>query len=550
MSKTHDITNQVPPLVNYNLFTQDQCLREALKNRSLGWSNESLTELGQVLGSEDSIRAGFLANEYRPILRTHNRFGERIDEVEFHPSWHQVLGTTISFGVHSSPWSDPREGAHVTRAAAAFLCYQNEQGNMCPTTMTYGATPVLRQQPDVILSWEPKILSRKYDSRFRPVSEKTGAMIGMAMTEKQGGSDVRTNTTIATAIGAKGPGKEYRITGHKWFCSAPMSDAFLVLAQTDKGPSCFFVPRWTPDGNRNAFYIQRLKDKLGDRSNASSEIEFENTWSRLIGEEGRGVATIIEMANYTRLDCAIAGAALIRQALTQALHHAQYRSAFGKKLIEQPLMQNVLADLCLESEAATLSFLRLAQSYDRKSASEQEKNFGRVATAVMKFWLTKRSIVTTSEALEVHGGNGFVEESVMPRLFRQAPVNSLWEGSGNVMCLDVLRALNKDPKAVDAFLSEVQKGTDKNPHLKRYVSDLTDRLKKNGSDEHQARVLVEQMAVALQGSLLVSEGDPQVAEAFCRGRLADRCSYGFGTLPKDLNFKHILERSKVPAVSI
>src|SRR5437588_10744717 len=437
---THEISNQVPPFTNYNLFLSDSTLLNAVEREGAGWARGQLSELGQFLGAEEAQRWGFDANENEPVLHTHDRYGNLRDEVIFHSSWHSLMQKSVAHKIHSLPWLERRKGAQVARAALMMLAAQNELGHTCPISMTFSGLAALRMEPDLAREWEPKILSSNYDPQFRPIQEKSGVLMGMGMTEKQGGSDVRANTTRAEQIGNS---REYLITGHKWFCSEPMCDAFLILAQASKGLSCFLLPRWTPSGERNHFYIQRLKKKMGNRSNASSEVEFAGAWARLAGEEGRGVATIIEMVHHTRLDCAIAGAALMRQALVQALHHAQHREAFGKLLIDQPLMRNVLADLTIESEAATLFMARLASSFDARESEPRERAFSRIATAVGKYWLCKRACIQVGEALECLGGNGFVEESIMPRLYREAPLNSIWEGSGNVICLDILRALAK-----------------------------------------------------------------------------------------------------------
>jgi putative acyl-CoA dehydrogenase len=430
-----------------------------------------------------------------------------------------------------------------------MLTAQNEAGHTCPISMTFSAVAALRVQPDLARQWEPKILSSVYDPKFAPTAEKEGVLVGMGMTEKQGGSDVRANTSRAERIGGS---RDYLITGHKWFCSAPMCDAFLVLAQTAKGITCFLLPRWTPTGERNAFHIQRLKDKLGNRSNASSEVEFAQAWAQLVGEEGRGVQTIIEMVNHTRLDCAIAAAALMRQALVQAVHHASYRRAFGKLLIEQPLMRNVLADLAIESEAATLLMVRVAASFDRRETDDRERAFCRVATAIAKYWLCKRSPVHVGEALECLGGNGYVEESIMPRLYREAPLYSIWEGSGNVICLDVLRALAKDPAAGEALIQELKSTAGADKRLDAHVAALQQRLTgraDNGSpagSEYAARDLTEKLALALQASLLVRHSSPEIANAFIVSRLEGRHGQSFGTLPEGVDISPNLDAVSGP----
>ena len=534
---THEVLNQTPPLADYNLFTTDRVLQEAVDREGAGWARRLLDEFGQRVGSEEAIHWGFQANENPPVLRTHDRFGHRIDEVEFHPAWHQLMRLSVEHGLATLPWADPKPGAHVARAALMFLASENEAGHACPVSMTYSAIPALRKQPDVARGWEPHILPARYDPRCRPVAEKSGALIGMAMTEKQGGSDVRANTTAAEPAG----GGEYLLTGHKWFCSAPMCDAFLTLGQAPGGLTCFFLPRWTPDSERNQFHIQRLKDKLGNRSNASSEVEFDGAWARRIGDEGRGVATIIEMVQHTRLDCVMGSAALMRQALVQAIHHARHRKAFGRLLIDQPLMQNVLADLCLESEAATALLLLLARAFDQRETDAGEHGFARLATAVAKYWVSKRVPVVVNEALECLGGNGYVEESILPRLYREAPLNSIWEGSGNVICLDILRAMQKEPDAVESVLSEIRLARGSDSRLDAFAGRLEADLPE-AATEIAARRLAERLALALQASLLVRHSIPAVADAFCATRLAGDGGRCFGTLPH-ADFRAILERA-------
>jgi putative acyl-CoA dehydrogenase len=539
-------TNQVPPLAGYNLFLSDRTLALAVERESAGWALEQIIELGRLLGAEEAQRWGFEANENKPVLHTHDRFGNRRDEVVFHPSWHNLMRTSVANRLHCLPWESDRTsgavtgrpGAHVARAALMMLTSQNEAGHTCPISMTFSAVAALRAEPELAAEWEPRILSSTYDPRFAPAQEKSGVLLGMGMTEKQGGSDVRANTTRAERIGSS---REYLITGHKWFCSAPMCDAFLILAQAPQGLSCFLLPRWTPDGKRNAFHIQRLKDKMGNRSNASSEVEFAQAWAHVVGEEGRGVQTIIEMVNHTRLDCAIAGAGLMRQALAQAVHHALHREAFGKLLIDQPLMRNVLADLAIESEAATLLMVRLAHAFDHRESDERERAFCRIATAIAKYWLCKRSPMHVGEALECLGGNGYVEESIMPRLYREAPLYSIWEGSGNVMCLDVLRALTKEPATVEALLAELQSTAGADERLDAYVESIGNRLTTATHDKYAARDLTEKLALALQASLMVRYSSPAMAEAFITSRLAGQHGHAFGTLQAGLSVDAVLE---------
>jgi putative acyl-CoA dehydrogenase len=540
--------NQVPPLTGYNLFLSDRTLTQAVEREGAGWAREQITELGRLLGTEEAQRWGFEANENKPVLHTHDRFGNRRDEVTFHPAWHNLMRTSVANRLHCLPWqsdsasaggaASPRPGAHVARAVLMMLTAQNEAGHTCPISMTFSAVAALRAEPELAAEWEPRILSAVYDPRFAPAQEKSGVLLGMGMTEKQGGSDVRANTTRAERIGSS---REYLITGHKWFLSAPMCDAFLILAQAPQGLSCFLLPRWTPDGKRNGFHIQRLKDKMGNRSNASSEVEFEQAWAHAVGEEGRGVQTIIEMVNHTRFDCAIAGAGLMRQALAQAVHHARHREAFGKLLIDQPLMRNVLADLAIESEAATLLMVRLARAFDRRGSDARERAFCRIATAIAKYWLCKRSPVHVGEALECLGGNGYVEESIMPRLYREAPLYSIWEGSGNVMCLDVLRALTKDPATVEVLLAELKTTAGADQRLDAYVENIGARLAAAAGDNDGARILTEKLALALQASLMVRYSTPAMAEALIASRLAGQHGHAFGTLPAGLDTNGILD---------
>jgi putative acyl-CoA dehydrogenase len=538
---THEVLNQVPPLEGYDVFSADRALREALTRADAGWAEARLRRLGAIAGGP-AMAWGVQANAFPPVLRTHDRFGHRIDEVEFHPAWHELLRVAVGHELHALPWRDPRPGAHAARAALFFVLAQAEAGHGCPISMTYAAVPALRAEPEVAREWEPRITSAEYDPRVRPATEKTGVLVGMAMTEKQGGSDVRANTTRARRLA----GREYELTGHKWFCSAPMCDAFLVLAQAERGLTCFLLPRWRPDGSRNAFQVQRLKDKLGNRSNASSEVEFDGAWAVRVGEEGRGVPTIIEMVNHTRLDCVIGSAAAMRQGVSQALHHAAHRVAFGRRLVEQPLMQNVLADLALESEAATAAMMRLARAYDGDRGPE-ERHFARLATAVTKYWVCKRAPMHAAEALECLGGNGYVEESGLPRLYRETPVNSIWEGSGNVICLDVLRAMAREPESVEAFFAEVDRAQGAEPRLDAFVERLRGSLADFDGIEGRARRLVEGMALAFQASLLVRHGAPAVAEAFVASRLGEVRGLAFGTLPRGVDCVRIIERARPDA---
>jgi putative acyl-CoA dehydrogenase len=547
--ETHEVFNQPSPLVDYNVFEADRPLVEAVRREGGDWAEERIAAVGAYAGSERAQTLGRLANENGPKLRTHDRFGHRVDEAEFHPAWHELLGQAVAYELHSSPWKDPRPGAHVARGAAFMCMSQAEAGIGCPISMTYSVIPALRTQPELAAEWEPRFLSAEYDPTNAPATGKSGALAGMGMTEKQGGTDVRANTTVARPVNGGGAGAEYELSGHKWFMSAPMCDAFLVLAQADGGISCFLFPRWTPDGERNRFRLQRLKDKLGNRSNASSEIEFDSASAWLVGEEGAGVRTIIEMVNHTRLDCVMGGATGMRAGVAQAIHHASHRSVFGRELSEQPLMRNVLADLCVESEAATISAMRLARAYDESIAGDEgAQNLKRVANAVLKYWICKRAPMHAGESLECLGGNGYVEESGMPRLFRESPLNSIWEGSGNVQCLDVLRAMIKSPASLDAFFAEVEEGAVSEPRLDAYAKSLRNEIPGDVETiELRARRVVERMALALQASLLVRYGDEAVADAFCSSRLDGDWGQAFGTLPAGTDFTRIIDRHRAVA---
>jgi putative acyl-CoA dehydrogenase len=536
------VTNQPPPLEPYNLLQTDRALGAALVREKAGWAADELNALGKTLGEPETIRLGFAANVYPPVLRAFDRYGHRIDEVEFHPAWHALLSLAIEAGLHASPWAAPRPGAHVARAAGTYMLAQIESGVYCPIAMTYGAVPALRHAPAAAAEWLPRMFSRQYDPRFHPAAEKTGVLLGMAMTENQGGSDLRTNTTQAEFRGSDGPRRLFRLTGQKWFMSAPMCDAFLVLAQSKGGLSCFVVPRWTRDGERNAIHLVRLKDKLGNRSNASSEVEFAGAEGELIGEEGRGIPTVIEMSNYARLDCAIGSAGLIRQAVAQAIHHASYRVAFQKKLIDQSLMTNVLADLALESEAATVLMMRLARAYDEED--ELALAWRRVMTPAAKFWICKRAPLVAAEAMEVLGGSGYVEECVMPRLYREVPVNSIWEGAGNIMCLDVLRALERMPGAAELLLREVAASAQADKRLQTAAGRLERKLSgRDWKDESQARVVVRDLVLAMQAALLFFHAPAPVADAFCLSRLGDEPGGTFGLLRPGIDYRTIVERA-------
>jgi len=549
--QTHTVFNQTPPLDGVDVFSSNLPLVQAVEREGAGWVRERAAALGQLVGGAPQQSWGPLANENKPVLRTHDRYGNRIDEVEFHPAWHSLMKMGIEHELHSLPWTSDEPFAHTARAALYMTAMQAEAGFACPITMTFAVVPALRAQPELAAEWESRVTASTYDPRLVAPGEKPSAIAGMAMTEKQGGSDVRANTTVARALNGGGAGGEYEIHGHKWFCSAPMSDIFLVLAQTDEGLSCFLLPRILPDGSRNAFHIQRLKDKLGNHSNASSEIELHGAWAQMVGEPGRGVPTIIEMVGHTRLDCVIGSAAGMRVGVVNATHHAAHRQAFGKTLIDQPLMRNVLADLCLESEATTALAMRLSRAYDEAHADAQAGEnatdaqlFKRLATAVGKYWTCKRAPNHAFEALECLGGNGYVEESGMPRLYREAPLASIWEGSGNVMSLDVLRALTRAPRSLEVFLEEVQEASGGDARLDARVEELKGQFTDPATLETRARRVVEGMALCLQGSLLVRHAPAAVADAFCASRLGGDGGLEYGTLPAGSDFDAIIARSR------
>ncbi len=532
MPATHEVLNQSAPLEDYDLYAANPALRDALgfnlPAARCAPAAARLGALGTVLGQRDTLALADAANRNPPELKTHDPQGRRRDEVEFHPAWHELLALALKHGLHSGPWAEPGAGAHVERAAAYLLYSEVENGTQCPVTMTYGSVPALKANPRIAAQWLPRIYSRNKDA----------ALIGMGMTEKQGGSDVRANTTKAVPLG-KG---EYSITGHKWFFSAPMCDAWLVLAQASGGLSCFFMPRLNADGSRNAIRMQRLKDKLGNRSNASAEVEFEEARATLLGEEGRGVPMILEMGVYTRLDCAIGTAGLMRQALSQALWNAAQRKVFGKLLKDQPLMQNVLADLALEAEAATALVLRLARAYDAQ-ADARELLLRRVLTPAAKFWVCKRGAHFAQEAMEAIGGNGYVEEQALARIYREMPLNSIWEGAGNVMCLDVLRALRKAPDVVEAVTSELDAAAGRNRAYDAFCASLKDRLQDASEHESSARRLTQDLALALQASLLARHAPAEVFETFVNARLGADWTGAYGMLAPNSPFDALIERA-------
>ncbi|MFF9501287.1 acyl-CoA dehydrogenase family protein [Streptomyces sp. NPDC014656] len=540
-ARSRTVTNQAPPLVGYDVFSCDRALSEAvarhLPEELLDGVREELRGLGRASSSDQVREWGELANAFPPRLRTHDRYGRRIDEVDFHPSWHRLLGKAVAAGL-TDAWGRP--GGHVRRAAGFLVATQAEAGHGCPVSMTHAAVPALRAEPELAAVWEPLAASRVYERELRPAAEKAGVLLGTGLTEKQAGSDLGAVTTSARPLAEDGG---YLLTGHKWFCSAPMSDAFLVLARAPGGPTCFLVPRVLDDGSRNAFALQRLKDKLGNRSNASAEVEFDGTtWARRVGEEGRGLRTVRDVVAAARLDRVLGSAALMRQAVAQAVHHASYRSAFGGLLVDKPLMRNVLADLAVESEAATVLGMRLAAAYD--SGAERDLALLRIAVPAAKYWVTKRCVPVVAEALECLGGNGYVEESGLPRLLRESPLNSVGEGAGNLQALDVLRVLRTEPAALDAYLREVGEARGADPRLDRAIRGLLTELADLEGAEARARRLAERVALVLQGALLVRWAPPEVADAFCAGRLGGDAGSAFGTLPHTLDLRAVVERAR------
>ncbi|MAR91719.1 MAG: DNA alkylation response protein [Pseudomonadales bacterium] len=540
---THEVDNQPYALEDYNLFSSDLALQEAVRREGAAGSATELSAFGQLTGSAEVIKWGFQANKVKPELRTHDRYGRRVDEIEFHPAYHKLMETAIVHGIHSAPWTDNRPGCNVYRAALFYLQSQVEAGHGCPITMTFASIPTVRKQPDIARVWEPLITNRIYDPRNRPVAEKSGVTIGMAMTEKQGGSDVRANSTRAFPVGQRGGGEIYELVGHKYFVSAPMCDGFLVLAQAEDGLSCFLVPRWRPDGSKNPLQIQQLKNKMGNASNASSETELRGAMGWLIGDEGRGVANILEMVALTRFDCMIGSSAGMRQAVAQILHHTGQRNAFGKRLTEQPLMQNVLADLALESEAALALTMRMARALDNQE-DEHERQLARIGTAIGKYWICKRTPGHAYEAMECIGGSAVMEDSIMPRLYREAPVNAIWEGSGNVQCLDMLRAMTRNPGSLEALLAEIDEAKGMNPDFDRFVSHTKNLFTDLSDAEYRARTLVEPLALALQASLLLRADNSAVADGFCASRLQSGNHQMYGTLPRNVDCAGLIARAR------
>ncbi len=540
MPDTHVVSNQVPPLTDYNPATSP-VLMEALIREGGHWGVDEVTELGAISGSATAQRWGDLADRNRPVLHTHDRYGHRVDEIEYDPAYHELMRVAIGHGLHGAPWADDRPGAHVVRAAKMGV-WTPEPGHVCPISMTYAVVPALRHNPELAAVYEPLLTSSVYDPELKVATTKAGITAGMSMTEKQGGSDVRAGTTQAVSCGDG----IYRLTGHKWFTSAAMSDIFLVLAQAPGGLSCFLLPRVLPDGSRNRMLIQRLKNKLGNHANASSEIEYDGATAWLVGEEGRGVSTIIEMVNLTRLDCTLGSATSMRQGLTMAIHHAQNRKAFGEYLIDQPLMRNVIADLAVEAEAATIIAMRMAGATDAATrGDERETMLRRIGLAASKYWVCKRATPHAGEAMECLGGNGYAEDSGAPRLYREAPLMGIWEGSGNVSALDTLRAMATRPQCVEVLFDELGTTTGHDARLDVHVASLRESLSDVTTIEYRARKVAEDISLALQGSLLVRHGHPAVAEAFLATRMAGEWGGAFGTLPAGLDLAPIIERALV-----
>jgi putative acyl-CoA dehydrogenase len=543
---THEVLNQPGSLADYNAFSGDKALVEAVAVFGADWAGDHLDRAGSIVGSEKVQALARQANRHLPELRTHDRFGNRVDLVEFHPAYHELMGLIFGTQTHALAWTEARRGSHVARAVLSYLWNQAENGVCCPMGMTFAAIPALRNDAGLYQQWAPHILKNAYDPRPIYAAEKNGVTVGMAMTEKQGGSDLRaTMTTARPATSRRGSGAPYLVTGHKWFFSVPMSDLFLTLAQTKKGLSCFLATGWLPDGTRNRLKLQRLKDKCGNKSNASSEVEFYDLHATMLGEDGKGIRTIIEMAHVTRLDFAVGSSGLMRQALIQAIHHTTHRRAFQRSLVDLPIMQNVISDLAVESEALMWLSMRLAYALDRSAHDRREALLSRICTPVAKYWACKRAPAFIAEALECHGGNGFIADHVMERLYREAPLNGIWEGTGNVICLDVLRSMQREPETLAALLEEIRLARGADRRLDAFTDELERRLMKIGELERVARRVVEMMAFALQASLLLRYSSPAVADAFCMTRLDGDWGQAFGTMPKDVDAHRIIDRARV-----
>ena len=543
---THEVLNQPGSLAGYNAFSGDKALVEAVAVFGADWAGDHLTRAGSIVGSDKVQELARQANRHLPELKTHDRFGNRVDLVEFHPAYHELMGLIFGTQTHSLAWTETRRGSHVARAALSYLWNQGENGICCPMGMTFAVIPALRNDAGLYRQWAPHILKNAYDPRPLYAAEKNGVTVGMAMTEKQGGSDLRaTMTTARPATSQRGSGAPYLVTGHKWFFSVPMSDLFLTLAQTEKGLSCFLATGWLPDRTRNRLKLQRLKDKCGNKSNASTEVEFYDLHATMLGEDGKGIRTIIEMAHVTRLDFAVGSSGLMRQALVQAIHHTTHRRAFQRSLVDLPIMQNVVADLAVESEALMWLSMRLAYALDRSAHDPREALLSRICTPVAKYWACKRAPAFIAEALECHGGNGFIADHFMERLYREAPLNGIWEGTSNVICLDVLRAMQREPESLTVFLDEVRLARGADQRLDAFADELERRLMKAGELERVARRVVEMMAFALQASLLLRYASPAVADAFCMTRLDGDWGQAFGTMPKDVDAQRIIDRARV-----
>jgi putative acyl-CoA dehydrogenase len=544
-AETHEIENMPSVLENYDAYGQDHALVDAVGVNGGEWANGDLSRFGRLCGSEELLSWGAQANENKPVLHTHSRHGARIDDVRFHPSYHQLMALSMKEGIHASHWLEPKTGAHVARAAKSYLMAQVEAGHGCPITMTSAAIPTLKRQPNLYAQWSDKVMNLGYDQRNISHELKESVTIGMAMTEKQGGSDLQANSTQAYPVGVSGAGQIYELVGHKYFVSAPMSDAFLVLAQVEAGVSCFLVPRWRPDGTKNPLQIQCLKNKMGNVSNASSETELRGALGWMVGEEGRGVSAILEMVAMTRFDCMLGSSGLMRQGIAQITHHCSQRSAFGKRLSEQPLMQNVLADLILEHEAAIAFSMRLARSLDLSEQEAQEKHLVRMGTAIGKYWICKRTPGHVYEAMECIGGSGVMEDCIMPRLYRESPINTIWEGSGNVQCLDMVRAMNRNPESLDAFMNEIHRAQGKHPLMDFALDDLQAALADKNDIEYRSRSIVGKMALTIQASTLLQFGKSEVADAYCKARLVSSGQgWVYGTLPRTIDCASLIKRAQ------